>query len=89
MAINFTDETGLDSTKDQAPVVQRPDNFIRWIRHSSASKIYFTLNVVHGFELFVHSPTKQWLECAYLLVHEEILKSLHRMKLSDSDLSTG
>ena len=32
-----------------APVVQRPDNFIRWIRHSSASKIYFTLNVVQGF----------------------------------------
>ena len=33
----------------QAPVVQRPDKFIRWIRHSSASKIYFTLNVVQGF----------------------------------------
>ena len=31
------------------PVVQRLDNFIRWIRHSSASKIYFTLNVVQGF----------------------------------------
>ena len=31
--------TGLDSpwAIDQAPVVQRPDNFIRWIRHSSAS----------------------------------------------------
>ena len=24
-----------------APVVQRPDNFIRWIRHYSGSKIYF------------------------------------------------
>ena len=33
----------------QAPVVQRPDNFIRWIRHYSGSKIYFTLNVVQGF----------------------------------------
>ena len=32
-----------------APVVQRPDNFIRWIRHYSCSKIYFTLNVVQGF----------------------------------------
>ena len=32
-----------------APVVQRPDNFIRWIRHYSGSKIYFTLNVVQGF----------------------------------------
>ena len=32
-----------------ARVVQRLDNFIRWIRHSSASKIYFTLNVVQGF----------------------------------------
>ena len=32
-----------------APVVQRPDNFIRWIRLYSGSKIYFTLNVVHGF----------------------------------------
>ena len=35
--------------KDQAPVVQRPDNFIRWIRYYSGSKIYFTLNVVQGF----------------------------------------
>ena len=33
----------------QAPVVQRPDNFFRWIRHSSAPKMYFTLNVVQGF----------------------------------------
>ena len=40
-------------------------------------------------KVFVHSPTKLWLECAYLLVSEEILKSLHRLKLSDSDLSTG
>ena len=30
-----------------------------------------------------------WLECAYSLVQEEILKSLHRLKLTDSDLSTG
>ena len=28
-------------------------------------------------KVFVHSPTKQWLECAYSLVHEEILKYLH------------
>ena len=34
---------------DQAPVVQRPDNVIRRIRHYSGSKIYFTLNVVQGF----------------------------------------
>ena len=40
--INFT---------DQAPVVQRPDNFIRWIRHYSGSKIYVTLNVVQGFRI--------------------------------------
>ena len=33
----------------QAPVVHRPDNFIRWIRHYSGSNIYFTLNVVQGF----------------------------------------
>ena len=33
----------------QVPVVQRPDNFIRWIRHYSGSKIYFALNVVQGF----------------------------------------
>ena len=32
-----------------APVVQRPDNFIRWIRHYTGSKIYFTSNVVQGF----------------------------------------
>ena len=37
----------------------------------------------------VHSQTKLRLECVYLLVHEEIPKSLHRLKLSDSDLSTG
>ena len=34
---------------NQAPVVQRPDNFIRWIRHFAVSKIYFTFNVVQGF----------------------------------------
>ena len=33
---------------NQAPVVQRPDYFIRWIRHSSAPKIYFKFNVVQG-----------------------------------------
>ena len=32
-----------------APVVQRPDNFIRWIRLYSGSKIYFMLNVVKSF----------------------------------------
>ena len=32
-----------------APAVQRPDNFIWWIRHYLGSKIYFTLNVVQGF----------------------------------------
>ena len=32
-----------------APVVQRPDKFIRWIRHYAGSEIYFTLNVVQGF----------------------------------------
>ena len=40
-------------------------------------------------KVFVHSQTKLWLECSYSLVQEEILKSLHRLKLSDSDLSTG
>ena len=35
--------------KQQAPVVQRPDNFIRWIRHYSGSKIYFMLKVVQSF----------------------------------------
>ena len=39
----------LTSGKVQAPVVQRPDNFIRWIRHYSVSKLCFTLNVVQGF----------------------------------------
>ena len=33
----------------QAPVIQRPDNFIRWIRYYSGCKIYFTLNIVQGF----------------------------------------
>ena len=31
------------------PLVQRPDNFIRWIWHYSVSKLYFTLNVEQGF----------------------------------------
>ena len=34
---------------NKAPVVRRPDNFIRWIRHYTGPKIYFTLNVVQGF----------------------------------------
>ena len=37
-----------------APVVQRPDNFIRWIRHYSGSKTYFTLNVVQGFRTLLN-----------------------------------
>ena len=37
----------------------------------------------------LHSQTKLWLEYAYSLVHEEILKSLHRLEPSDSVLSTG
>ena len=53
---------------DLAPVVQRPDNFIRWIRHYSGSKIYFTLNVVQGFHTLIFT---------YSLVQEEILKALH------------
>ena len=69
-----------------APVVQRPDNFIRWIRHYSGSKIYFTLNVVQGFGTL---PNLTVVGDAYSLVQEEILKYLHRLKLSDSDLSTG
>ena len=40
---------------NQAPVVQRPDNFIRWIRHYLGSKIYFTLNVVQGFRTLPNS----------------------------------
>ena len=32
-----------------AQVVQKPDNFIWWVRHYSGSKICFTLNVVQGF----------------------------------------
>ena len=36
-------------SKEQAPVVQRPDNFIQWIRHYSGSKIDFILNVVLDF----------------------------------------
>ena len=44
--------TNLEVSEDlenPAPVAQRPDNFIRWIRHYSRSKIYLTLNVVQGF----------------------------------------
>ena len=42
-------EVNLIFKEELAPVVQRPDNFIRWIRHYSGSKLYFTFNVVHGF----------------------------------------
>ena len=38
----------VNDTIYQAPVVQMPDNFIRWIRYYSGSKIYFTLIVVQG-----------------------------------------
>ena len=74
-------------TNEQAPVVQRPDNFIRWIKHYSGSKIYFTLNVDQGFRTLTNLAVVRL--CAYSLVHEEILKSLHRLKLSYNDLSTG
>ena len=43
---HFFQRKGLAQLNGLAPVVQRPDNFIRWIRHYSGSKIYFTLNVV-------------------------------------------
>ena len=39
---------------DLITVVQRPNNFIRWIRNSSASKIYFTLNVFQGFRTLLN-----------------------------------
>ena len=39
--------------------------------------------------VFVHSQTSLWLECPYLVVHEQMLKSLCRLKLSDGDLYTG
>ena len=63
-----------------ALVVQRPDNFIRWIRHYTRSKIYFTLNVVQGFctlsNLTVAGVCQELSapECAYSIVQEEILK---------------
>ena len=44
----------INTITKQAPVVQRPDNFIRWIRHYSGSKIYFTLNVVQGFRTLLN-----------------------------------
>ena len=69
----------------QAPVVQRPDNFIRWIRHYSGSKIYFTLTVVEGFRTLPNLAVVR--VCIFAGIQDEILKSLHRLKLSDSDLS--
>ena len=59
-----------------------------WIRHYSESKIY--LNIVQGFHTLAPKLSRLWLECeSSVHVHEELLKSLHRLKLSDSDLSTA
>ena len=49
MSFGFVNRYFLPTVKVQVPVVQRPDNFIRWIRRYSGSEIYFTLNVVQGF----------------------------------------
>ena len=70
-----------------APVVQRTDNFICWIRHYSGSQIYFTLNVVQGFRTLPNLTVVR--VCILACTRALILKSLHRLKLSDSDLSTG
>ena len=54
---NSSNSRGLEFRRryiHQAPVVQRPDNFIWWIRHYSESKIYFTLNIVQGFRTLSH-----------------------------------
>ena len=62
-----TSDTHL-ACKLQAPVVQRPDNFIRWIRHYSGSKIYFTLKVVQGFRTL---PNLTVVRVCSSLVQEE------------------
>ena len=63
----------LQDVGDLGPVVQRPDNFIRWIRHHSRSKICFMLwtfstvvrvsifAVTRGnIEIFVQIETVRW-----------------------------
>ena len=55
--LDFTVKTTSKMSKKVkalAPVVQRPDNFICWIRHYPESKIYFMLNVVQGFRTLLN-----------------------------------
>ena len=72
---------------DLAPVVQRPDNFIRWIRHYSGSKISFTLNVVQGCRTLPNLTVVR--VCIFACTRGNTENLCHRLKLSDSDLSTG
>ena len=49
IVVKCTAAIGGEALATPALVVQRPENFIRWIRHYSGSKINFTLNVFQGF----------------------------------------
>ena len=49
--------------------------------------MYFTLNVVQGFRRLPNLVVVR--VCIFACKQEEILKSLYRLKLSVSDLSTG
>ena len=60
----------------QAPVVQRKDNFIRWIRHYSESKIYFTLNVVQDFRTLPNLAVVRVFIFAYTRGNTEIFAQI-------------
>ena len=66
----------LCKTKHQAPVVQRPHNFIRWIRHYSGFKIYFTLNVVQGFRTLPNLAVVRVFIFAYTRGNTEIFAQI-------------
>ena len=78
-----TQGEAMCATKTRSGIQALASTFIRWIRHYSGSKIYFTLNVVQGFRTLPN------LALVIVWIREEKLNSLHRLKLSDSDLSTG
>ena len=64
----------------QGPVVQRPDNFIRWIRHYSGSKIYFTLNIFQGFRTLPNLAVVRMCIFAYTLGNTEIFAQIETVR---------
>ena len=85
MCMDFI-KTGIDSI-DQAPVVQRVDNFIHWISRYPAEQMYFNQCFWQVFH------TIPFLNLTYASTpftnYRNIVKILHTFYLPDSELSSG